>query len=208
MLHKLSVFLVGIAVVHLLIVSPAIAEEHHDHEHEDIEVGVTSAGQLSWHFDHFDDPIVLAPAEGIWSAVGGWVGSEPGFAAVETDEPDENLYVLADGVAVRLQIVAIDPGLWVWSNDTSESIDSPGQSIPLGGTDLHTHAWWQIAEGAGEPVTLSATFELVDAGTSGYSASAPWTMQFTNVPEPGGLCALGLGAVALLAPMRWRSTDV
>ena len=156
-------------------------------EHVDIEVARTFSGQLAWRHDRLDMPGPLEPVSGLWNALGGWIGMDPGFNALAQDEPDQGMYVLSSGASVWLEIIGVDAGLTVWAEDTSASIDASGQRLRIGGRGLHYHAWWHMDEAIGQPGTLWATFKFVDTGSTGYADSPPLTMAFTNAPEPADL---------------------
>lgn len=196
-----STFLV-VVLVSLVAALPALAQ----HEHGgDIVVGragstAITADTLAIEAD-LDESVFLEPVSGLFN---GWSSTSPGFDALGEDEPGEGFFTLAGGASIRLEILAIDAGFAVVQSGGGAVADAVGESILLGGSTLHTHPTWYAqssvlgGEWAG---TLSATFRLVDAGTTGYESSEPFTMSFTNVPEPGtaALAAVGAGCVML-----WR----
>lgn len=178
---------------------PAFAQ----HQHEgDIIVGITgptagTADTLAFEGD-FDEAVFLSPVSGL---LNGWTSAEPGFEHLEEDEDDENFYKLASGVNVRLVIVSIDPGLAVVEAGGGTVADAIGESILLGGFELHSHATWYAQSsvlGAGWTGTLGATFKLIDTGSTGYAESEPFAMTFTNVPEPASMLLVMGGGLALL----------
>ncbi len=67
----------------------------------------------------------------------------------------------------------------------------------LGAWSFHTHTEFVcLANSVGE--TYTATFALLDTGTTGFATSAPYAMQFITVPEPASL----LLALASMAGLR------
>lgn len=187
--------LLGIPILVAATSTTALADEH---EHEDIIVGWTNGGTpggpatLAAEFAHWDEEHVLPPVSG---PLFGWQGDAPGFGHLEADEPDENFYTLADGVNVLFEVVALDPGLKVWTPGFGDILEV-GETYSLGGDHLHGHMEWHIDSTVPgvdpETSTYGVTFRLLDAGTTGYGASADYTLTF--VPEP---TALGLLGVAL-----------
>ncbi len=191
--HALTalVFALGLA-------APATA---HD-DHGDITVGRTgitqpTATRLAIEAD-LDSPVFLAPASGL---AAGWTSGHPGFNALAGDEPDERFWTLASGAQVRLEVVSISGGLAVVQPGGGAIADAAGESVLLGGATLHAHPTWYAQAstlGSGWTGTLTATFRLIDTGTTGYESSDPFTMTFTNVPEPTAAILLGLGALGLV----------
>lgn len=178
--------------------APAMAQ--HDHA-GDIIVGLAgdsaiTADTLAIEAD-LDEPVLLAPVSGL---LNGWASSDPGFDALGADEPGEGFFTLGGGASIRLEIVTIDAGFAVVQSGGGAIADEAGESILLGGPTLHSHpTWWARSGVLGDDWTgtLSATFRLIDAGSTGYAASEPFTMSFTNVPEPAALALLGVGSVLM-----------
>ncbi len=153
-------------------------------QHLDIEVGRTAAGQLAIEAD-LDEATLLEAVDGL---LRGWSGADPGWEALEADEPEEDLFQLASGANIFLEIVEVDEGLKFWAAAFAALADEAGERVPLGGSDLHTHTTFHIDSdvvGTGFRGTLAATLKLVDTGSTGYADSEPFVMTFTNVPEPG-----------------------
>lgn len=117
---------------------------------------------------------------------GGWIDSNPGFDHLTSDRPDLGLFMLEAGCVVRLEAVALDPGLVAIQTGTFIVLDSPGDRFILrpSGPNLHEHPLWFIDEAASgfdpEWRVFHGTFRLVDTGATGYSASSDFTLKFTH----------------------------
>lgn len=125
-------------------------------EHFDVLVAATGAGggNLAGDYD-FSEPVPVF----LSATLGGldlYSAADPGFAPLEADEPDEGFYVVDDGVDVRFEITALDPGVRVKFADVT--LDDVGDSVVLGTTpELHTHGEWQVVVPEG---TTSGNFSL------------------------------------------------
>lgn len=174
--------------------APALADVEHG---GDIVVGVTGptkpqATKLAIEAD-LDEAVLLAPASGL---LNGWSAADPGFDALGADEAAEQFWMLASGAQIRLEIVSIAAGLSVLQSGTFAMADAAGERILLGGPALHAHPTWYAQSsvlGSNWQGTLSATFRLVDTGSTNYAMSDEFTMTFA-VPEPASLALLALGA--------------
>lgn len=192
------VVVMGVAVMGAMS-TPAWGHDGHHHE-GDFVVSRTAGNQVALE-GPFDEVIHAEVSEGPLS---GWVASDPGFAAIGADEPDEGFFMLDTDASIWLEVVSLDAGLKVWQSDAGAVAAAPGQRILLGGQALHSHVFWHIdssAAGIGPDWTgtLGGTFRLVDTGETAYAASEPFHAQVTNVPEPMSLGLLGLSAMML-----WR----
>ena len=168
------------------------------HAHEgDIIVGRTLAGQLAIEAN-LDETIVLAPS--VHPVFAGWIGDEPGFDHFEADEPAEDFYTLASGADIYLNLLSADTGLQFADALTFQTLNEPTDApLPLGDHELHLHILFNISSDilpAYDGSPLSATLQLVDLGSIGYSASEPFTMTFT--PEPMTATLLVMGGLGLL----------
>lgn len=174
-----------------------------DAQHVDIEVGRTSGGQVAIEAD-LDEAILLEAVDGL---LRGWTESDPGFFALEADEPDEDLFLLETGADISLEIVSIDEGLKFWASGLGSLADEIGEIVPLGDESLHTHLTFHIDSdvvGSDFMGTLEAQIKLIDQGSTGYADSDPVTMRFTNfVPEPATAgVVMATGAFLLLVRRR------
>lgn len=168
------------------------------HAHEgDIIVGRTAAGQLGIEAD-LDETIVLAPSAN--PVLPGWLGDEPGFDHLETDEPAEDFYSLAPGADIYLSLLSVDTGLQFVDATTFAILNEPADApLPLGDHELHLHILFNISSNvlpAYDGSQLSAIWQLVDQGSTGYTASEPFTTTFT--PEPMTAAMLMVGGLSLL----------
>jgi len=164
------------------------------HHHEgDIVIGQNGAGQLAVEFDA-DEVIGLPPVDGL---IAGWALDDPGFTNLSEDEPAEEFFVLPAGAEVALEVVAIDAALSAWTPGFADRLDAPGERWVIGAGDFDEHLTWHIdstdPDFDAQQTEWSATFSFVSNETPGLAASEPFTMTFTNVPEPGTLIVLGLG---------------
>jgi uncharacterized repeat protein (TIGR04052 family) len=103
----------------------------------------------------------------------------PGFVPLADAEPEESSYPLADGTAVTLVLLSIDPGLSFTIYDMP--LAKAGDSVPLGQTPtFHADVSTQIViPGGGAPGGIfSATFQFTTA-SSQYQNSAPFTVKYT-----------------------------
>lgn len=173
----------------------------------DVVVGRSSGGQLKIEAD-LDEFFLLPP-----SPPDGWVGDEPGFDHLPSDETGEDFYTLASGASIQFVLVSKDAGLRILQQqglNLVEVLANPGNSATLGGNTLHMHLTWWIDDdivGADFEGVRSATFYLHDAGTTGYADSDPFTIRFTNttaVPEPLTLWMLATGGLAAIGLRRRR----
>ena len=168
------------------------------HQHEgDVIIGRSTSSQLLIEAD-LDE---IRPLEAVNGLLKGWAGEEPGFEALMEDEPDEGFYRLAPGAQIWLEAISLDPALKVHNPlNPLLVIDSPGDQLFLGDHELHDHVIWHVdsLDAGFNPLQTVwyGTFKLVDKGTTAYADSDPFTLGFTNVPEPGTLGLLFLGSWA------------
>ncbi len=174
--------------------APAMGQFHEG----DLGVARTFGGTLqvvAWS----GQPVFLPPVNGV---LAGWAANSPGFDRVDAEAPAEDIFQLQPGAQIRLEAVSVPDAFKVWAANLSTRIDAPGQSLPLGDHNLHTHLVWHID--STDPLfdpgqsTWTAAFRLVDTGTTQYSPSGPFEMTFTNIAaqvpavSSWGACILGL----------------
>ena len=121
---------------------------------------------------------VLPPVNSLFV---GWSDNNPGFDHIVTDQPALDFYALQSGCSVRLQVVQSDPAFSAITS-SFQVLNQPGQSALLGNNTLHVHLTWLIdsTDPNYDPrrVLYHATYKLVDTGSTGYSASDPFTFNF------------------------------
>jgi hypothetical protein len=77
----------------------------------------------------------------------------------------------------------------MWDDDLYNENGTPGAWY------FHVHTEFvALADGPGELFT--ATFTALDTGATGFSESAPYTLTFQTVPEPGSLVLFLIGSIA------------
>lgn len=162
----------------------------------DIFVGRSAANQMKYGPNGFvpDEPtnvVLLPPTSGLFN---GWSDSNPGFDRVVTAVPELDLYTMASGANIYLEIVTIEPAFQIY--DTSLNLfDQPGQRPRLGNNALHRHLTWfinsQHPQFDPNKRVWTCTFKFVDLGSTGYSASAPFVMRFANACNPSDFNADG-----------------
>jgi hypothetical protein len=151
------------------------------HEEVDLIVGSTLAGggRLAVEYD-FDREVEVTPS----ATLGGmtlFTSSDPGFDALEEDEPEESFFVLDDGTAVTVEITAIDPGAAVRIRGVT--LDAIGEAAVLGTMpDLHHHPEWQLALPEGVIETRTLSFKLT-AASGAYDESEEYTLTLVPVEE-------------------------
>ncbi|MGB0716916.1 MAG: hypothetical protein ACPGXK_13620 [Phycisphaerae bacterium] len=180
--------------------------------HSDILIGRSGAGQLVIQSGEVSvgDPVSLCPVDGI---LDGFSSGNPGFDAEEVvDDPANDFFKLADGAIVSIEAVSIGSGFKAWGPGLGTLIDEPGESILLGDDNLHEHLTWHADSNdpSFDPTASiwTATFRVVDAGSTGYTASEPFEMQFFNgTPVPAasewGLLVM-LGGLIIVATLMMR----
>lgn len=111
-----------------------------------------------------------------------YTASEPGFDALETDEPLDSLYALDNGTQVSVEITAIDAGKTAMKLN-AVTLDSVGDSVVIGtaGVDLHHHPEFQLLLmlPPGEFGEGSISFKLTTTSAT-YSESQPYTITVSN----------------------------
>jgi hypothetical protein len=174
----------------------------HDQHEGDVIVGRSASGQLKVEADI--GLSLLGPVNSLF--LKGWAATEPGMESLLADEPLEDFHMLAPGAQISLVGVSLDPAFKVHSPMLDYLIAAPGDQMPLGDNELHEHPTWHIdSQDPGfNPLQTVwyGTFKLVDTGTTGYAASDPFTLTFTNVPAPATLGLLAIGAVAVMRRRR------
>lgn len=113
------------------------------------------------------------------NCVGGtlvYVGNDPGFKEADDMEadPGHSLYALPDGVAVTLQVMAIDPMLSLVFD--AGTLNAKDQALLLGTTPgIHADLQWQLSLPAGQPVVGHHVTLKLTTTTSGFTDSVEFT---------------------------------
>lgn len=174
-----------------------VALAQHQHHDDDVIVGRTGDGRLALEFD-FGESIQLPAVQGL---LNGFALDDPGFLSLAVDEPGEDFFILADGASIALEVVSFSPALSAWTPGFLARLGKPGDRWLLGGASFDEHITWHVDadhpsfDPAAGPWT--ATFRLLDLGSTGYAVSPDYTVTF--VPEPGLLTLMSIGALSL-----WR----
>ena len=163
----------------------------------DVIVGRSAAGQLrvsapgSNGYVPDENIKVLPPVSSPPGLFNGWSENNPGFDRLVTSDPGNDFLTLQSGCQIRIEVVQVDPAFQAISASLAV-IDDPGERLLLGGSTLHTHLTWLINSDHGmfdpQKVLWRATFKLVDTGSTGYTASNPFTFYFASTPCTRGDC--------------------
>ncbi|MCG3136333.1 MAG: hypothetical protein HJJLKODD_00161 [Phycisphaerae bacterium] len=155
----------------------------------DVGVGRSAAGQLKIVYDLEQiKPLLYIDAPPYFT---GYLDDNPGFDAITAAQvnPELDLYQLQPGTNVWLEALELAPG---FSADYIGFyiLDNPGDVGPLGTHTLHTHYTWML-DPTGDPgwnpdqCLWTGTFRLIDQGSTNYSPSEPFTLQFSIFDNDG-----------------------
>lgn len=171
----------GSAAAALLIATSAAAQ--HD---GDMVIGADASGggTLAIEFDFASKVKTTFTADVAGTSV--YTATEPGFDALDTDEPLESFYTLAPGTTVSVEITRLDAGKTAMKLN-GVTLDAVGESTVLGTAggvppnDLHHHPELQLLLllAPGEFGEGQIGFKLTTS-TVGYSASQEYTLTLTN----------------------------
>lgn len=173
------------------------AEQAVAHEGK-MHVARTLGGTLKVHDFDFMDVGVMELAT---APLAGWSTHDPEFDSLESDDPLADAYVLNAGAKIFLQVVTFTPALKLWDHELTSSVSGAGETWSLGEQPFMRELVWHIdsADPGFNPgmTEWTATFRLIDTGTTAYSPSTEYTLRFTNVPAPGAaILMLGLAGAA------------
>lgn len=162
----------------------------------DLWVALSDTNQIVLDIVHGFSPsegsILLSVVDGpfFW----GWTSSDPGFDHITRAYPELGFYPLDSSAGIWLEVVSIDPALYIIIPPTYTYLDGPGQTIRLGdGGNLHKHLIWFIdsTDPAYNPAQVLWEVTLIlrdERGTGGHGTSAPFTLRFiTRILIPGDL---------------------
>lgn len=164
-------------------------------EEEDIVVAVNSQGKLSFEGVPTEQIVLTVSQNALYP---GWLFDDPGFASLSVNEPGEDLFVMAAGADIQLEVVSADNGLQFLDPSGFPILDGPGDLLAMGGHAFDTHPLLHISSTilpAYDGTPLTGMFKFVDTGTTGYDMSNLFSLTF--VPEPVSLGLLGLASLRL-----------
>lgn len=168
----------AVLILSTLLTLPAFGDDIHE---DDAELGHWD-GQIAVVFDS-DETFSLGESTGILT---GWTGDAPGFVTVEEDEPDEFLLALTIDTVLVLEVVSLDPALKAHTPGFADVLTTAGDTWTMGSPSFDDHPVWHIdsTDPGFDPAqtTWTAVFRVLDAGTTGYAPSEPFSMVFTNLP--------------------------
>lgn len=167
-------------------------------EEDDIVVGRTAAGQLAAEFDSAE----LFPLPVVTFIPGNGFGlDDPGFFALDTDEPAEDLFTLDPAAQIRIELLSKAPDLQVLNATLFTTLlANPGDQWAMpDGNIFDEHPFWFVNDPDFSELgqTFDFTFKLVDASGT-YADSIPITAQLVAVPEPHSLMLLSVAALGLM----------
>lgn len=169
-LHQTLVYAAALLV---LTSAPATAHEH-------MALGSTQPGggslALDWDFE--DDEIETFEAFCTASACL-YSNVDPAFMGIEEEEHD--LYPLAEGTAISLEVIARDSAVTVRVD--GNTLD-PGKTVPLGtGPHIHSHPSWQLLLPPGAPEQEFTISYKLKTDSPLYGESPVYTSILTNVVD-------------------------
>lgn len=187
----------ALAIIAALAVGPAVYAGGHAHD-EDFIVSRTGSGQLAAEFEMgeiYELPFVtMIPGDGFGL-------DDPGFAALDVDEPGVDFFTLSASAEIRVELVSRDADLQVLDSTLFTTLlASPGDQWEMPtGDSFDEHPYWFVSDPdfSEMGLTFDFSFKLVDASGT-YTDSPVYATQFIAVPEPHSLALLAIGAVAMI----------
>lgn len=164
--------------------TPDRGEDEHDHAHgaSDLRVGSATRGGGELGLDYDFRRVNQLDCETIAGIVF-CSTSDPGFVPLERAEIV--FFPIPEGVAVRLELTALDSGVRVAVRGTT--LDAPGESVLLGSSaeELHVHPQWQVVVAPEDLArTYSVSFKLTTDAV-GFDASEVYTLLFGLASSSG-----------------------
>ncbi len=161
------------ALLFLLTSAPALAHEH-------MALGSTQPGggdlALDWDFE--DDAIETFEAFCTTTACL-YSNTDPAFLGIEEEEHD--LYPLAEGTAISLEVIARDSAVTVRVD--GNPLD-PGKTVSLGtGPHIHSHPSWQLLLPPGAPQQEFTISYKLTTDSPLYGESPVYTSILTNAVD-------------------------
>jgi hypothetical protein len=177
---------------------PVLAGGGHAHE-GDFIVGVDGNGDLAVEAD-FDENFFLPAVAGL---LNGWASDDPGFLALDEDEPDEDFFRLGAGANVRVEVVSVSPAFQAWTPGFADQLDAPGDLWTLGGPTFDEHPTWHIDSTSqsfnAQQMKWFFSFRLIDVGSTGYGPSPVYTVGFSNVDPDAPIPTMSQWSLVILA---------
>lgn len=152
----------------------------------DIDVARTQGGKLvidKW--DEATDVILLDPVNNPILQIFGFASGNPGFDYLrQSEEVPPDLLALQSGTEIWLEVVSIHPAFRAIGPGGTPILDQPGERVLLGGATLHEHLTWhansQDPDYNPSETQWTATFKLVDEGSTAYADSDLFTLAFVS----------------------------
>lgn len=156
-------------------------------QHSDLEIGSSAdgSGVLLVEFPFDEVPVLRVTDSGF---PGLFTGEDPGFEAVEADEP--GLFELDALTEISLEIVVVDEGVSLFLNngvDAPALLDAPGDiarvGVYQGSPDIHQHPNYQLLLSGAPDAFMegSVYFKLSNtAGGAPYGDSEVVTFKLSN----------------------------
>lgn len=176
--------------------------------HGDFTIASTASGggAFTLDFDFGSSPdVLLSKLADIGGGQAIYTANDPGFAALDADEPEEGVYQLLSGTQVSLRLLSASAGVALQIGGSTLDAENEAALIGTytGGETLHVHPTFRVIAPDGDTATHTLSFELFQGSGSTYAVSAPFTLQLsTVVPEPATLGVVAAGAVVMLRRRR------
>lgn len=107
--------------------------------------------------------------------------------------------------ATTLEILTYDGATFAFEGPEWDT-DLPDGSGGLGAWHFHNHTeFLALADGSGR--TFSATFTVLDIGSTAFTESAQYTINFTTVPEPASIALFAMGFIPLIRSRKYWSIN-
>lgn len=156
-----------------------------------MHIGRSDSGVITFAEFNFNDLFTLPSAS---LPLAGWASETPGFEAIEGDDPAAGLYALDTAAKISIEVISFSPALKLWNHELDHSITAPGSLLSLGALPFTEHTTWHIdaSDPGFDPLATewTASFRLIDTGSTAYAPSEPQTLHFTTIPAPMSVIAL------------------
>jgi hypothetical protein len=157
--------------------------------HDEVLIGRSAAGQL---VGHADFPMPLPLELSTFPGLPHWWSGGLGVAALEDDEPAEDLFVLSETSDIRMILAGVDPEMVLYNSLVPLNV---GESFFLGQPYFHYHPVFGRTSGdLGATGSIRVIFHDV---TGTYTDSDPVELSFVTVPAPSAAGMIALFGAAL-----------